>query len=255
MKNFMNYDFNINKIAVACFVRAGTGHAVHENRQSHGLAFHTGGEKVYSFSDGRTIAVNPNNVIYLPKHSTYNVASKVVGDCYAINFDIDEEVDFSPFALSINNHTSMLEYFRDACKVWYLKKPAFETKCKAELYNVIYTMKNEYFSDYAQKDKRHLIEPAVEYIHEHYTSNRICIDELSGLCGITPEYFRKIFNAVYGVSPVSYINSLRITRARELLETKMYSAREVCFLSGFGDESHFSRKFKKATGLPPSKYN
>ena len=67
--------------------------------------------------------------------------------------------------------------------------------------------------------------------------------------------FRKIFNAVYGVSPVSYINSLRITRARELLETKMYSAREVCFLSGFGDESHFSRKFKKATGLPPSKYN
>lgn len=156
--------------------------------------------------------------------------------------------------MHINNHTGMLECFRDAYKVWYVKRPAFTTKCKAELYNIIYALKNEYFSDYAGKDKRHLIEPAIEYIHEHYTSNRFSIDELSNMCGITPEYFRRIFNSIYGVSPVSYINTLKITRARELLETEMYSVREVCFLSGFNDESHFSREFKKATGVPPSKW-
>lgn len=96
MTDFMNYDFNINKIAVACFVRAGTGHAVHENRPSHGLAFHTEGEKIYTFSDGRSLLVKPNTVIYLPKNSTYRVTTKSAGDCYAINFDIDEENSFHP---------------------------------------------------------------------------------------------------------------------------------------------------------------
>ena len=255
MTDFMNYELNINKIVVACFVRAGTGHNIHENRPSHGLAFHTGGEKIYTFSDGKTLVVKQNSLIYLPKNSTYKVMSKELGDCYAINFDIDEEKQFAPFVISVNNHTSMLKYFRDACKIWYLKKPAFTTKCKAELYNIIYTLKNEYFSDYSQKGKKHLIEPAIEYIHENYTSTPISIKELSDMCDITPEYFRSIFNSIYGVSPVSYINSLKITRARELLETKMYSVTEVCFLSGFHDESHFSREFKKSTGIAPSKYN
>lgn len=254
MTDFMKHEFNIKKITVACFVPAGTGHVFHENRPSHGLAFHTGGEKVYTFSNGKTLTVKQNTMIYLPKNSTYKVTSVIPGDCYAINFEIDGDVIFSPFVMKISNYVTTTEFYRSACRVWYGKKAGYTTKCKAELYNILYSMKNEYFSDYSAKDKRALIKTAVEYIHESYTSKPLKVEELSAMCGITPEYFRKIFGSIYGISPVKYINALKIARARELLDTKMYSVSEVCFLSGFCDESHFSREFKRATGVPPSKY-
>ena len=54
-----------------------------------------------------------------------------------------------------------------------------------------------------------------------------------------------------GVSPLAYINSLKITRAKELLLSGMYTVTEVAFMSGYSDISHFSREFKKSTGVSP----
>jgi AraC-like DNA-binding protein len=74
------------------------------------------------------------------------------------------------------------------------------------------------------------------------------------MCGITPEYFRKIFKSFYGSSPLIYINNLKITRAKELFESGMYSVSEVAAHSGYSDISYFSREFKSATGLSPTEY-
>ena len=74
------------------------------------------------------------------------------------------------------------------------------------------------------------------------------------LCGISETYFRTLFKKVVGVSPLKYINDRKISRAKELISSKMYSIREVAQLAGFHDEAYFSREFKKATGVCPSKY-
>ncbi|MBQ9915438.1 MAG: helix-turn-helix transcriptional regulator, partial [Clostridia bacterium] len=77
---------------------------------------------------------------------------------------------------------------------------------------------------------------------------------LAALCHITPEYFRKIFKSIYGTSPLSYINNLKITRAKELLSSRMYSVCEAATEAGYRDMSHFCREFKKATGQSPGEY-
>ena len=41
MNNFMQCDFNISKIVLACYVGAGTANPIHKNRPSHGLEFFT----------------------------------------------------------------------------------------------------------------------------------------------------------------------------------------------------------------------
>ena len=254
MNEFMNYNFNINKIVLACFVAAGTGNVIHKNRPSHGLAINKSGEKTYIFSDGRKLTVKENDIIYLPKHSTYTVKSEMLGDCYAINFDIDEDAIFEPFVIKIKRHNEITDFFRIANKVWAYKKNGYLIKCKAELYNIIYAMQKEYFSEYFPKEKLDIIKPALEYIHERYTKELISIETLSNMCDITPEYFRRIFKSFYGISPVKYINNLKITRAKELLKSKMYSVTEALQLSGFAEMSHFSREFKKSTGISPSEY-
>ena len=74
------------------------------------------------------------------------------------------------------------------------------------------------------------------------------------MCGITPEYFRKLFCGFYGVSPIKYINALKLSRAEELLASQMYSVTEAAEMSGYTDMSHFSREFKKHTGMSPTEF-
>lgn len=250
----MSYDFNIEKIVLACYVPSGSGLTTHRDRPSHGLAIHTGGIKQYVFSDNKKITVNQNDIIYLPKYSNYTVSAISNGDCYAINFDISEDVNFEPFAVKAKNHGAITERFRLAKNIWQMKKSGYAMKCKAELYNIIYSMQQEYFSGYVQKNKLEIIKPAVEYIHKNYAKELISIAGLSKMCGITPEYLRKIFKSFYGTAPLSYINNLKISRAKELLESGMYSVSEAAEMSGYSDISHFSREFKKATGVCPSEY-
>lgn len=254
MKEFINYDFCIKRIILACFVPAGTGDAIHKNRSSHGLAIHTSGEKEYVFSDGKRLIVKANHIIYLPKNSSYTVISHSPGDCYAINFDIDENKNFAPFVAKVKNHSAIISHFQAANAVWTLKKNAFDLKCMAELYNIIYLLHQEYFSEYYPESKREIIRAAVEYIHENYSNEAISIEGLSALCGITPEYFRKIFRSFYGTSPIKYINGLKIARAKELLKSRMYSVTDAALLSGYTEMSHFCREFKKAVGTSPSEY-
>ena len=254
MKEFMNYDFNIKNIVLACFVATGTGSAFHKDRPNHGLAYATGGEKIYTFSDGTILSLKENNIIYLPKNSTYTVLEKSPGDCFAINFDISENISFPPFVSETKNPSGILKYFSSANNIWEHKKTGYIMKCKADLYNVIYSMQKEHLSQYYPKNRLEIIKKAVDYIHENYTSESLKIDELSALCDITPEYFRKIFKSFYGISPIKYINNLKITRAKELLESKLYSVSEVATQSGYNELCHFSREFKKHTGFSPSEF-
>ncbi|MBE7050081.1 MAG: helix-turn-helix transcriptional regulator [Ruminococcaceae bacterium] len=254
MKKFMDYDFDIKKIVFVYHMDGGDGETVHKNRKNHGLAFFADGKSEYIFSDGTKIVAGSGEVIYLPKGSTYRVSTTVPGKCRAVNFELSSEVDFLPFSKTMKNPGAVMESFQRMKNVWEYKKSGYMARCKSELFSLIYTMQKEFHLDYLPKSKVDLIGDAVDYIHKNYCSNPLSISDLSKMCRISPEYFRKIFKTLYGVSPITYINTLKITRAKELLESGMYTATESAFLSGYNDLSVFSREFKKSTGLCPSEY-
>ena len=250
----MTCDFDIQQITFANLVPGGMNPNTHTNRPNHGLAFHIGGEKEYSFSDGVRLIVRPYDIIYLPKHSNYTVTIISPGDCYAINFDIMENIHIAPFIVKAKNHTAYAANFRNAQTALEQKKQGYMMKCKAELYNIIYSIQQENYDSYIPKSKHSIIIPAVEYIHSRYSTELISIGHLAGMCNITPEYFRRIFKQFYGTSPLNYINNLKISRAKELIDSGMYTITESALRSGYTDMSHFSREFKKATGMCPSEY-
>lgn len=188
-------------------------------------------------------------MIFLPQGSTYYVETVKPGDCYAINFS--EPAEFPPFIFCGANN-AYLKAFQKAERTWKERRPGYRAACKSELYRIIALMQQERV--YLPKQKMALIHPAVEYIQKHYESELISIPMLASLCGITPEYLRRLFGAAYGCSPVRYINGLKISRAKELLDSGMYSLSEAASLSGYTDMSHFSREFKKSEGISPSKY-
>lgn len=256
MKEFMDCDFNIEKIFVACCVLPGCGTNMHTNRASHGLAFYPDMECTFNF-EGKRLTAKKNSIIYLPKGSSY-IVEKSSGHenvgCYAINFDISKNTGFSPFVFEIKNTSKVLSLFQQSESVWRTRKTGFHMECKANLYNIICTMKKEYELGYITKLSKDMLSAGVEYIKENYTDAHIDIAYLASLCNISETYFRRQFGKQYGISPVKYINNLKISHAKELLLSQMYTVSEVAGLSGFCDESYFSRKFKEATGLCPSEY-
>ena len=73
-------------------------------------------------------------------------------------------------------------------------------------------------------------------------------------CVLTLFYHMKIFKSIYGITPLKYINNLKMERAMELLDSRVYSITEAAFMSGYTDLCKFSKDFKNKTGLSPSKY-
>jgi len=217
------------------------------------------GEKAhisYDFDDGTKIHIGKNEMIFLPKGSSYLSQTLRKGDigCYAINFFIDEEISFKPFSMKVKDAGKMTDLFKTAEKAFRLQKPGVSMQCKYLLTQIIYEMQNEYRITYFPSSKTSLIQNQIDYIHQNYTSERISIPLLAKNAGMSEVYFRRIFTGVTGTSPVNYINSLRISRAKELLSSKLYTVHEVATLSGFLDDSYFNRLFKKHTGISPQKY-
>lgn len=250
---FFDHDFDLERVVLACLVKEGCGQPIHNDRPSHGLAFKCGGENTYRFSSGKTLSCKDNDIIYLPKGSSYRVENLDGGDCYAINFGLREEVSFEPFVIPAKDFRDFHELFRRAEKVWRQKDHAYRMESKALLYEILCKLQQE-AQGYVCSEKYNRILPAVTYINGHYTTEELHVSKLARMCGITPEYFRSIFRDKHGVSPNQYIRTLRLTRMAELLSSELCSISEAATASGFEDLSYASREFKKRYGVSPRRY-
>ena len=79
-------------------------------------------------------------------------------------------------------------------------------------------------------------------------------DELAALTGVSTVYFRKLFTEVMGQSPIDYIQSLRIQKAKEMLQSDYGSITDVASALGYQSIYDFSRAFKKRVGMSPIQY-
>lgn len=83
----------------------------------------------------------------------------------------------------------------------------------------------------------------------------ITLKQLSKNLDINPAYLSREFSKYFDdLSFGEYIRKLRIEKAIEYLNTSGYSLTKIAYLTGFSDQSHFTRIFKKHTGQNPSAY-
>jgi len=80
------------------------------------------------------------------------------------------------------------------------------------------------------------------------------VEELAARSGYSASHFARQFTRVYGVSPIQYLNSIRILHAKNLLRTDQYTIAEIAQKCGFSNVYYFSRCFKQLTGIPPTKW-
>jgi len=95
--------------------------------------------------------------------------------------------------------------------------------------------------------------PVINYIHRHL-DRRITLAELANLAAYERTYFSSIFKQVFSISPIRYIQNLRIEKAQWMLRDGNMKLSAIADELGFSDAFHFSKIFKKITGGNPSEF-
>ncbi|MBD2705845.1 chromate resistance protein [Spirosoma sp. BT702] len=87
------------------------------------------------------------------------------------------------------------------------------------------------------------------------TNLSLSLNDLSESLDVNPAYVSRTFARYFDdLSFGEYIRKLRIEKALQLLGTTTYTLTEIAYLTGFSDQSHFTRIFKKTMGQNPSDY-
>lgn len=254
MESFIKHSFDISCVVRARKLPTSNKKAIDVVRPHNVLIFMNGCEKHYSLKNGKMLRAANNDIVFLPAGSEYTVFLIKPGVTYSLNFDIESSAELSPFVFHPKNATAFSESFKKANKAWEKKYTGYEMRLKSETYNVICNIIKEYELDYISKSRNSRLSPALDYIQKEYTKDNIPISLLAELCGMSEVTFRSIFTNSMGITPVKYINNLKLEHAKELLTSSDRSVTEIAELSGFHDECYFSREFKKRVGTSPSEF-
>ena len=95
--------------------------------------------------------------------------------------------------------------------------------------------------------------PALDYIEAQYQTS-ISLDTLARLCGYERTYFSACFKRATGETPIQFIHRRRIDEARGRLTQTNDKLEAIAYDLGYTDAFHFSKTFKKVTGISPSTY-
>lgn len=216
------------------------------------------GKYIYS-CDGEDIILEEGSTLYLPpygKDYSYRKASKEA---------FIKQVDFDFFGKTTGEKLAPCDIPVIVCK-----NASFELSA---VFDELITLSDKtdlsgrlmqnalmysVFSKLTAEDKADRvclarIAPALEYM-ENNCNRGVSAGELARLCKLSESQLRRLFKASLGTTPIAYLNTLRINRAKNMLRYSGLTVSEIAYSLGFEDIYAFSHAFKKATGLSPKKY-
>lgn len=92
-----------------------------------------------------------------------------------------------------------------------------------------------------------------DYIEQNISRN-ITLEELANICNCTPVQFARKFQLHYGMRPHAYVLSRKVECACQHLRKNRLALKEIALLSGFSDQSHLNRIFRRQKGITPAEY-
>ena len=218
-------------------------------RPDHGLCLVTEGEILYTDVDGCQQTAGVGKVVFLPKGKRYSAEFYGSVKCILINFlladamgrglTLSDDIFCVDGEAAASLFTQIADCYRGAGSLMHLKALAFS------LLEILFSPKTSEGDD--------VIEQCVSYIQSHYAEIEN-VTALAALFGYGETTFRKHFREQMGMSPIHYINAVKIERACRMLQSSEMTVGAICEFLGFYDVSYFHKVFKRYTGMTPGEY-
>lgn len=89
---------------------------------------------------------------------------------------------------------------------------------------------------------------------ESSLDNLPTVADLASIANMSPSHFRRSFKQCFGLTPQDFVGQQRLRRAAYKITETDSAIAAIALECGFGDQSHFSRKFRLFFGCPPRSY-
>ncbi len=225
------------------------------------------GKEYYSAFPGRAYLVRPMEIHGItPKDSLRLIEIKftVEGESF------DESVRQIPSEFELDEHLSLRLSFKEIVKEGLAEKIYTNEATNSALMLFLIRLLRKHNVDaeetpchsfYFDTPKRRTADgdrdvefvQVIDYIEKHL-SEPITLDELSSIAHFEKSYLTVRFKEIWGLSPMKYVNYMRIERAKLLLKTTDMSVTDVAGAVGFGSIHYFSRYFKEKENMTPNEY-
>ncbi|MBI5967722.1 MAG: helix-turn-helix domain-containing protein [Deltaproteobacteria bacterium] len=129
----------------------------------------------------------------------------------------------------------------------YFRKPFIVKELKKSIESALKMRENQEFKN------SNSICRALRYINENYTKP-LRLSQVAMEAGMSLSNFERTFKREMGITFSRFVNKLRISKATKMLKGNSLSMSEIAFDSGFTNQYHFTRMFKKIMNIPPIVY-
>ncbi|MBN1391225.1 MAG: PocR ligand-binding domain-containing protein [Sedimentisphaerales bacterium] len=108
---------------------------------------------------------------------------------------------------------------------------------------------------YSSQDAKKVtqIRPAINYIDANY-DKPIGLADIAKASHVSVSRLAHVFKEQMGITLIDYLTGVRIERAKQLLLATNQNCTEICFQSGFNNQSYFTRTFKRLVGSTPRQF-
>ena len=197
----------------------------------------------------KTLYGEPGDIFVIPAKTVHDQAPVPDG---ANVFVLVSGID-SPHPLLIKTGKDPL------LKTWFDQLPGFfqdnsSLEEKSLFIQTIWIRMKHFCRDISSKDAIHpVLQKAVNLIHTRL-NDLPAVNEIARLAGISPSHLNLLFRKNFGTGVSEYVISMRLEKAKLLLQNPYLNIAETAVMCGFNDPNYFSRLFRKKTGKTPGEY-
>lgn len=219
-------------------------------RPWHGIAFSLGGDVTYTHNSEKIQLLN-NQIIFLPKDSTYEVNCTKPGSFAVINFHTANELNINNL---INMDVTNINVFQKEHENMYELFHSDSVKKKCDNFSSLYKIFSMLINSYDKKSIPSALNHAISYIDNNISCSELCNTQIAENIGISEVYLRKLFSKNLSTTVNNYIQNKRIENAKTLLIGTSMSITEISEKCGYSCIYYFCSSFKRKTGNTPTQY-
>jgi AraC-like DNA-binding protein len=219
---------------------------------SYALTIKKIGSTVYETTSGKYIT-DRSHILLLRKGLSC-VIHPEMGECITIEFEgnfSDSLPEVTSFEITRSfNSIDILDQMEEN---WSSKSVSYQYACMSGFYQVLSLLERDNYPASVSPSCRQ-IQPSLDYMEQNYGDPDLGNDDLAKCVNLSVSHFRKIFRETLDKSPMQYLRTVRIKKAKELLTNKGKNITETSEIVGFSSPFYFDVVFKKETGMAPTDY-